>query len=401
MKALHIVYQSLPNISGSSIRTRDIVMSQKEIGLDPIVVSGPFQNGKEQTSKCDLINNVKHYRTYNNKPGQLVIENKTPLRVRFMKSFSIFRFYRETKKIVEIEKPDILHAHAMFFCAIVAILLGKKFNLPVCYEIRSLWEEREKTDATTIIKRLQPKFLRFVETLCMKHVDKVIVINENLKKEISSRGIKNIDIIPNAVNLDLINLAEEPKKPYHKVSFGYVGSVSPIEGLDLLAKAWKEIEIKGYKNKFHVYGDGTFFKDLESLVRELNLNNFHLNGKISSDLVSDAYKTIDVIVNPRLKSKISDTVTPLKPLEAMGYNKMVIASNVGGMKELIRHNETGLLFEADSQKELEKILLSVISTGTNKTIINNAQSYVSKEKSWKTNATNYSNIYKNQLSKLI
>ena len=108
MKILHIVYQSLPNISGSSIRTRDLVMSQKEIGLNPIIVSSPFQNG-ESTSNPELINKVAHYRTYNNKPIQLVTESKSSLITRINKFSSIFSFYRKVNSIVKEENPMVYY----------------------------------------------------------------------------------------------------------------------------------------------------------------------------------------------------------------------------------------------------------------------------------------------------
>ena len=72
-----------------------------------------------------------------------------------------------------------------------------------------------------------------------------------------------------------------------------------------------------------------------------------------------------MIVNPRKKSYLTDTVTPLKPLEAMAYKKLIIASDVGGMKELIEDGENGILFESESVYELEKVIykISKIMTG--------------------------------------
>jgi glycogen(starch) synthase len=102
---------------------------------------------------------------------------------------------------------------------------------------------------------------------------------------------------------------------------------------------------------------------------------------------------IDVIVNPRIKSKITDTVTPLKPLEAMAYSKLVIASDVGGMKELIEHNKTGLLFKADDLTELEKCVSNVILKGVPTKIVSDAKDYVKKNKSWLQNAQKYKTYY--------
>ncbi len=55
------------------------------------------------------------------------------------KTAADYEIERLVAKIIELEEPDILHAHAMFFCALPAILLGKKYKIPVVYEVRSLW----------------------------------------------------------------------------------------------------------------------------------------------------------------------------------------------------------------------------------------------------------------------
>lgn len=395
MKIVHIVYQSLPNISGSSIRTRDLLMSQKEIGMFPFVISSPFQNGINEDADIDVINGVTHYRTYNNNENHLVSEGVSGLKKKTSKFFSVFKFYKSCFNIIKEEQPHIIHAHATFYCALTALFLSKKFNIPVIYEVRSLWEEREKKQAKSFLKRIVLKAITNLETFCMRKADKVIVINKELEKEISLRGVKNISIIPNGVNTSLINVQSTEKIGITEdIVFGYVGSISPIEGLDLLAKASKELESENLNFSVRIYGDGVFLEPLKQLVRQLDLKNFYFLGKLKSEKISEAYRTIDVIVNPRLKSKISDTVTPLKPLEAMAYKKLVIASNVGGMRELIDDNINGLLFDSDNLTSLKKVLKQVIEKGIDNEIVDNGFSHVLNNKSWKQNAKKYFNIYK-------
>ena len=381
----------MPNISGSSIRTRDIVASQKEIGLSPVVISSPFQNG-ESTKNPEYINDILHHRTYNDKPEHLVTEAKSSLFKRISKAFSIFSFYTKVEATIKEEKPEILHAHATFFCGIVAVLLGKKHKIPVVYELRSLWEEREKKEAKTIFSKLQPLLITSIETYVMKRAQLVIAINKNLEVNINQRGIQNTKIIANAVNTSSV----KPIKPTTNaapISFGYIGSVSPIEGLDIMAKVWSNIENKGLDNQFHVYGKGTFYKPLKELISSLNLKQFHLHGSVDPAEINTAFNNIDVIVNPRIKSKITDTVTPLKPLEAMAYSKLVIASDVGGMKELIDHQKTGLLFKADNTTDLEKCITEVITAGIPIEIVQDAKQYVLQNKSWLQNAKRYQSYY--------
>lgn len=390
MKILHIAYQSLPNVSGSSIRTRDIVMSQKQIGLDPIVITSPFQNGLTD-SNCDLINDIKHYRTYNNKPEELVSEVKSSVYKRIKKSLSFVNFFKQVKLTYLKEKPDVVHAHATFYCAFAALYLKYRYSVCVVYEIRSLWEERELKTAKSYIDKIQPKLIRKIETIAMKRADVVVAINNNLKENLFKRGVKSIKVVPNAVNLSL--LKEKSKSSNRSICFGYIGSVSPIEGLNLVAKVWHNLEKEGFNNEFHIFGEGSFTNELKETAKYLKLTNFIFHGVLDSSEIFEAFNKIDVIVNPRLKSKISDTVTPLKPLEAMAYKKLVIVSDVGGMKELVTHQKTGLLFEHDSVDSLEKVIKQVIKDGVNQEIVNNAFNYVNEEKSWLANAQIYKSIY--------
>ena len=284
------------------------------------------------------------------------------------------------------------------FFAIVAIALGKRFKIPVCYEVRSLWEEREKKSAVSFIETIQPKIIYYLETKCMRNVDQVIVINENLKNDIISRGISNIEIIPNAVNLNLLKKNRDLTNPRKELAFGYIGSVSPIEGLDLAVKVWSKLEKEGFKNKFHIFGNGSFLKELKALTVSFGVNNIIFHGNIDTNQIDQAFNMLDVIVNPRTKSRISDTVTPLKPLEAMAYKKLVIASDVGGMRELIKDNKTGVLFKSDSEQALKETIINVINTGANKDIIESAYRYVYTKKNWNNNADKYRLIYEKLLN---
>lgn len=394
MKILHIAYQSLPHISGSSIRSRDIFSSQKKIGIDLLVITSPFQNGISN-NEIDIIDEIRHYRTYNQNPEDLVSEQRSSLFKRIKKLFSIRQFIKTIDKIYKVEKPNIIHAHGTFYCAFAALYLKVKYKVPFCYEVRSLWEEREVERANTYLRKLQPKVIRKLETFSMNKADQIIVINENLKQDLIERGLSNIKVIPNAVNLSLIKKIKKPQR--NSLNFGYIGTINPIEGLDNIVKVWKKLENEGYQNIFHIYGEGSCLEELRSLTLSLETKRVIFHGSIDSNEVNKAFDNIDVIVNPRVKSKITDTVTPLKPLEAMAHQKLVVASDVGGMKELIKNDVNGLLFEHDNIDSLERTLKQVIGDGINHQIVENALNYVKENKSWESNAYYYKKIYQNLL----
>ena len=106
MRILHILYQSLPNQNGTSIRSRDIVSSQKQIGLDPVVITSPFQQPYVAGKAIEYIYDVKYYRTYSGSRAEEVSEAKKSLLVQLKKFIRIFEYHPgDTKPIQSNERP--------------------------------------------------------------------------------------------------------------------------------------------------------------------------------------------------------------------------------------------------------------------------------------------------------
>lgn len=400
MKVLHVLYQSLPDCQGSSIRSRDIVASQKAIGLDPVVITSPFQTPANAASNPETIEGVKYYRTHQGNSREAITEIKTNLPIKVKKLWRILRFSRQVYETAKCEKADLLHGHGIFFCGLSALIAGNLLKIPVLYEVRSLWEERKLRSDTSLITKAQVILIRFLETLSMHFAHEVIIINHNLKENIKKRGINNhnIKVIPNAVNLNNIpeQLPSLISKRKEEITFGYIGTISPIEGLGYLIEVFDRLRDKGFSNHLLIYGQGIALPELERLIEQKRMSNIQLMGILPPDQIISAYQNIDVIVNPRSRSSLTDTVTPLKPLEAMGYRKLVIASDVGGMRELITDGKTGLLFEADNIDALESLIQSILTkkaTGELERIIEHGYEYVKKHKSWNANALRYKDIY--------
>ncbi len=80
-------------------------------------------------------------------------------------------------------------------------------------------------------------------------------------------------------------------------------------------------------------------------------------GRVPHGEVGRYYDLIDVLVYPRLSMRLTELVTPLKPLEAMAQGRLLVASDVGGHRELIRPGETGELFKAGDPDALAAAVL--------------------------------------------
>ena len=387
MKVLHILYQSLPNISGSSIRSRDILNNQLKIGIEPIVITSPFQNPKRNVDSVEEIDGIKYYRTFSNN-NELVNENKSSFFLQIKKFFRIIKFSLKVFKIAKNEKVDIIHAHSMFFCAIAGKISSITLNKPLIYEVRSLWEERFKKK--NIFNYLIFSFVTFLETFCMFLADHIIAINQNLEIELQKRLLlknQKITVVENAVDLVRVVDSEIIR---NELVFGYIGTLSPIEGLDLLISIFKKLEIP---NKLLIFGGGIEKEKLKKLSK--GYNNIIFMSKVSNSEIFTAYNQIDIIVNPRKSSYLTNSVTPLKTLEAMAYKKLVLASDVGGMKELIQDEENGIIFKAGSLTQLEKAIVKILDRDDFNDIIYNAYNYIDKKRNWYKKVKLYKKLYIN------
>lgn len=396
MKILHILYQSLPQVSGSSIRSRDILLSQKEIGLDVITVTSPFQNSIAN-DKIDVINGIKYIRTSKSSLNSISDTDKNIFK-RILRLFVIIPFTYKLYYIIKNEKPDIIHAHAMFFCGIPSIIIGKIRKIPVVYEFRSLWmqTENKKSKLNQAVKNLLLK----IEIFTMNKADFIISLNKNLKTILIKKGVKknNHIFINNAINTTLIaKLKKKTKvKTRKELIFGYIGTITHYEGLPFLIEVFQELSDLGIKNKLLIYGNGIYLDNiLNQINKRKDINSIIYKGSIAPSKINEAFNEIDIIINPRLKSELTDSVTPLKPLEAMAYEKLVIGSDVGGIKELIKNNVNGFLFKAEDKKDLIKRIKEIINLNKKEKerILNSSLEYVVKSKSWINNAKQYKNIY--------
>jgi glycosyltransferase involved in cell wall biosynthesis len=147
--------------------------------------------------------------------------------------------------------------------------------------------------------------------------------------------------------------------------------------------------------KLLLVGGGPEDERLREQVRNLGLGErIVFTGRVPFEDVRRHYDLIDVLVYPRISMRLTDVVTPLKPLEAMAMGKLLVASDVGGHRELVRDKETGTLFRAGDPDDLRAKLASTLDAGEEgERMKEQARRFVENERTWVRSVEGYRDVY--------
>ena len=402
MKILHILDHSIPLHSGYTFRTRAILEQQRKLGWKTFHVTSAKHMGAKQA--IENIDGFQFYRTEHPKGliARLPILNQWVI----VKSLTT----RLDEVISEI-KPDVLHAHSPALNGLAALKAGKKHNIPVVYECRAFWEDAAVDHGTTKEGSLRYRITKMLETYVFKNAQAVTCICEGLRQDILKRGVaeNKITVIPNAVNIEKFSFGQQADENLKqqlglqgKTVLGFIGSFYAYEGIPLILDALPEILKQQADTRLLLVGGGPQEQLIKDKVKELKLEPYVIfTGRVPHDQVQDYYNLVDIFVYPRLAMRLTELVTPLKPLEAMAQGRLVIASDVGGHKELIKNQENGVLFKANDADSLAFCVLDLLEhSGSWPAMRQAGRQYVEQERNWVKSVSNYQQVYFPLLNKL-
>jgi glycogen synthase len=392
MKILHVLDHSLPVQSGYAFRSAAILREQARRGWTTIHVTGTKQG--RFTQAIEQVGDLSFHRTSTN--GALF--GRTPV----LDQVDVIRLLRRRiRELIRSEQPDLIHAHSPCLNAIAALGLG----VPLIYEMRSSWEDAAVSTGTTSEGSLRYRLSRALETYALKRADGIATICEGLRKEILQRGIPadRVVVVPNAVDPDSFTSGKaDPHETRASLGLqnacvlGFIGSFFAWEGLALLIEAMQFIKAARPDARLLLVGGGVDEPAMRSAVARYGLEKYVVfAGQVPHAKVAALYDIIDVLVYPRLPMRLTDMVTPLKPLEAMALGKVQIASDVGGHRELIRDGETGVLFRAGDPRALADAALRVMDDQElAQRLRANGPRYVRESRTWTKVVVNYEPLYR-------
>ncbi len=395
LRVLHVLDHSIPLHSGYSFRTLSILREQRRLGWETFHLTGPKQNSGslfEETAE-----GWHFHRTPVPKPGLLRLPGLAELAL-------MRRLESRLMDLARRVRPHIIHAHSPVLNAIPALRVGRKLGIPVAYEVRAFWEDAAVDHGTTTEGSLRYRLTRSLETWAMSRASHVFTICEGLRGDIEARGIASnrITVIPNAVDIDAFaqgrggdGVLKSSLGLKGAVVLGFIGSFYAYEGLDLLLEVLPDLLRRRPEIRLLLVGGGPQDATLKAQAARLGVvDKVVFTGRVPHSEVQRYYDLIDVLVYPRHSMRLTELVTPLKPLEAMAQGRLLVASDVGGHRELIRHRETGWIFEAGSAVALASAVDELMARRDQWPGLRRAgREFVERERNWTASVARQQVVY--------
>jgi PEP-CTERM/exosortase A-associated glycosyltransferase len=395
MRILHVLDHSIPLHSGYTFRTLAILREQHALGWETDHVTSPKHAGHRT-----LEEDVEGWHFYRTAPVPAPLS-----RIPIARELHLMaRMTRRIEDIVRQKRPDVIHAHSPVLNAIPALRAGKRFGIPVVYEVRAFWEDAAVDHGTAREGGLRYQLSRALETYALQRADAVTTICEGLRADIVARGVaaQKVTVIPNAVDIQKFTVDTKPDQGLKKrlgfegaVVLGFIGSFYAYEGLALLLEALPKILGREERVRLLLVGGGPQEASLKQLATRLGIADMVVfAGRVSHAEVQRYYDVVDILVYPRLSMRLTELVTPLKPLEAMAQGRMLVASDVGGHRELIKDRETGFLFKAGDVEALAKSILDLLANRSHWPPIRAAaRRFVETDRNWPVSVGRYRDVY--------
>jgi PEP-CTERM/exosortase A-associated glycosyltransferase len=401
IRVLHVLDHSWPVHTGYSIRSLHLVAAQYRLGLRPRVLTGPLQLVDEPESADTVVESISYRRTpYSGSFSEWAITHRLPL---FRDAAVVQLIRNRILELLESEPVDIIHAHSPALCGLGALLAARSKKLPFVYELRAFWEDAAVDQNKTSTRSLRYRLSQKLEDYVVHRADAVVGISQSILDELKKRKTDAARLfhVPNGVDVEKFSPVSRDENLAAKLGLGsgpvlgFIGSLYRWEGVAWLVRAVAELRRHGTACKLLIVGDGEEMPAVREAVRELNAGDFvQILGRVPHDEIERYYSVVDVLVYPRHSIRLTELVTPLKPLEAMALGKSILGSDVGGMRELVESEKTGILYRADNVQDFcaqAKRLLA--QPNLRRKLGEEALEFILREKDWKVLAQRYIHIY--------
>lgn len=277
---------------------------------------------------------------------------------KFLRFYQLFYNREAVEKFSELlddVKPDIVHEHTITFHLTPAILNEcYKRKIPVVRTIHSFETVVEKNRGICLKSLFSKGILAFYDL--MKYYDgaKYLIFpskalaERGLQRNIPAEKIVTVYNFVKCSNYEAFQNKNGKKGEY----FLYVGRLAKEKGLYVLLNVWKQLP---EEIELHIAGTGQEELNLKKLIHKNNLKNVKMVGFKEGDGLKKEYAGCIASILPAIWFEPFG----LTILESFCFKKPVIASNIGGIPEIIQHNRNGILIEPGNVRELKEAVLKL------------------------------------------
>ena len=396
-RVLHVLDHSLPLHSGYTFRTRAIMTAQAASGLEVRGITG--QRHAADGPVAEVADGLLFHRTPGTAGGAPGLREWR----------EIGRLADQIVKLAADWRPDVLHAHSPALCGQAALRAGRALGIPVVYEIRAFWEDAAVGNRTGREGSVKYRLTRALEDRVVAEADAVFTICHGLRDDLIGRGHPGgkVGLSPNGVDFALFGdpparddaLAAQlglGAKDSGGPVIGFIGSFYDYEGLDDLIAAMPRLRERHPGATLLLVGGGPMEAALRRQAQ--GIARIHFTGRVPHGEVERYYSLVDVLAYPRKASRLTELVTPLKPLEAMAQGRIVAASDVGGHRELIADGVTGALFPPDDPTAIAEALADLVDGRADwPAMRERARAHVAAKHDWAHNIRRYQDVYQHLL----
>lgn len=389
-RLIYVLHHSLPFFSnGYATRGHGMAAGMQAAGLDVICITRPgfpldIKRDLTEAPPINTIDTVTYHRIAEPRwtgPGR----SRTYATDAADALEAVFREHR----------PQAVIASSNHVNALPALIAARRCGISMAYEVRGFWEitnaSRDPKAGASAAHQLKVR----LDAKLAATADQVFTLSHSMKDELIRRKVKaeKISLLPNCCDPDVfvprardMGLAVQYEIPDDVPVIGYIGSFVDYEGLDDLTQACANLRRDGHVFRLVLVGasEGPIYDRITKIALQEGLGDWLiLPGRVPHDQVEAWYSLIDIAPFPRKPVPVTELVTPLKPLEAMAMEKVVIMSSVAAMAEMVEDGETGLVFEKGSQNALTSVLTRVLEDPKLRLRLGqSARSFVISERSW-------------------
>jgi len=400
-RILHVLDHSLPLLSGYSVRSHGLITAQKHIGLYPGVVTGPLHNLEDPSAVDTAIDGISYWRT----PLLPGLEKRIiDARIAVLRELFVVRLLR--KRILHIldqQNFGVIHAHSPALCGLAALQAASMRGLPFVYEIRAFWEDAAVDQLKTRVWSPRYQVSRHLEGYVARRSGAVVGIANHILEDLQGRGIdsKKLFHVPNGVNAGRFVATPRDFQLAAQLGLsgdpvlGFIGSLYRYEGIAWMIRASAKLRREGLSFQILIVGQGEDMQEVQAAIQECGMqDSVKAVGSVPHEQVSRYYSLMDLMVYPRRSVRLTELTTPLKPLEAMAQGKAVLASDVGGIRELVEPETPCLLFKAESMEDFcEKAKQLISDKRWREDLGERGRQMVLRAKDWDVIAQRYKEVY--------